>query len=257
MRAVLHEMHARQPVLSVLGWVMLGVLVVSLLGLAVDPRSINGVSVWVKPAKFAASLAVWSWTLAWAWGVMAPAARHGVAARIVAWGTVVAGGYEVGWITLRAAQGLPSHFATDGLGAIAYSLMGFWALVLVALAFVLGVLVLLSPAPGQEGTWVLAVGLGLIMSGVLGGFTGASIGALGGPIIGGTPSDSGAWPPFYWSRDGGDMRIAHFLAVHAMQVVPLMALVAGRGPVVVGAGLWVVLTIAAHRAALAGVSLLP
>jgi hypothetical protein len=257
MIAVLRDLRARQPVLSVLGWAMLGVLLVSMVGLAVDPRSLNGVSVWVKPAKFAASLAVWSWTLGWASGVVAPEARRGITARIVAWGTVVAGGYEQAWITLRAAQGLPSHFATDPLGALAFSLMGFWAMVLVALAFVLGVLVLLRPAPGQDRAWVLAVGLGLIISGVLGGFTGASIGALGGPIIGGSPSDAGAWPPFFWSRDGGDLRIAHFLAIHAMQGVPAMALVSGRGTVVVGAGLWVVLTIAAHRAALAGVPLPP
>lgn len=86
-----------------------------------DPRMLNGVSVWVKPAKFAAFFVAWFWTLAWAWGVLAPAAREGRAARIILWGTLIAGGFEQGWITLRAALGQPSHFADDALGGAMYS----------------------------------------------------------------------------------------------------------------------------------------
>lgn len=258
MSAVFREMHARQPVLSGIGWVMLGLLLVSLAGVAIDPRSINGVSVWVKPAKFAASFIVWFWTLAWAWGVLAPEARGGATARIVLWGTVAAATYEQGWIMLRAAQGLPSHFAEDWVGSLGYQLMGVGAVTLVALAVVLGVLVLRRPAPGQSRAWVMAVGLGLVIGGVAGGFTGASISAMGGPVIGGTAGDAGAWPPFFWSRDGGDLRIAHFVGTHAMQALPLLALAgAGVAGVWVSALGWIGLTAGAFVAAMAGLSLVP
>jgi hypothetical protein len=234
------------------------VLGLCLVAMAVDPRGINGVSVWTKPAKFAASFIPWAWTLAWAWGVLDPAWRDGVVARVVVWGTLGAAVFEQGWITFRAALGLPSHFAADALGALMYGVMGLCALALVALAALLGLLVLLRPAPGQPRAWVWAVGLGLLLGGVLGGFTGASISAAGSPHVGGTLSDAAALPPFFWSRDGGDLRVAHFLGVHAMQALPALALL-GAGPrgVALGAAGWAALTLAVFLAAKAGVPLSP
>jgi hypothetical protein len=238
-RSILAELQARQPLLARAGWIALGVLVFSLLAIAFDPRTINGVSVWVKPAKFAASFVAWFWTLAWAWGVLSAEAREGRAARIILWGTLAAAGFEQGWITWRAALGQPSHFATDALGAAMYSLMGLGAVVLVALAALLGLLVLRRPDPAQPLPWRAAVGLGLVIGGILGGFTGASISVVGTPHLGGTLGDAQAFAPFFWSRDGGDLRVAHFLSIHAMQAVPLLALLgAGAGLVRLGAAGW-------------------
>ena len=238
MIAILSELDRRQPVLARLGWVMAAVLAFSLVAMVFDARSINGVSVWTKPAKFAASFVAWCWTLAWAWGVLAPAARRGWLAGLVLWGTVASGSFEVGWITLRAALGLPSHFATDALGGPMYGLMGLAAVLLVAMAALLGVLVL---------------------GGVLGGITGSTISVMGGPVIAGTLSDAASWPPFFWSRDGGDLRIAHFLGTHAMQALPAFALLAAPGAAAVSVAAlgWLGVTLAAYALALAGVPIMP
>jgi hypothetical protein len=252
------ELSARQPQLAACGWAMLAVLLACLALMAFDPRSINGVPVWVKPAKFAASLMVWCWTLAWAWGVLAPAARAGGLAQLVIWATLVSGLFEVGWIAFRAALGQPSHFAQDAFGSVMFGVMGLAALVLVAMAALLGLMVLVAGDPAQPRPWRLAVGLGLLLAGVLGGFTGASIGGAGSPRIGGAPDDAGALAPFFWSRDGGDLRIAHFLGVHAMQALPLLALLgAGAGLVWAGAIGWAALTLGAWAAAKAGIALSP
>ena len=255
---MLAELRARQPVLAAAGFAMLAVLLISLAAMAFDPRMINGVSVWVKPAKFAASFVVWFWTLPWAWGVLAPQARDGRTARLILWGTLAAAAFEQGWITLRAALGQPSHFAGDALGAVMYGLMGLGALTLVALAALLGLLVLRAGDPAQPHPWRLAVGLGLVLGGVLGGFTGASISVADTPRIGGSPGDAANLPPFFWSRDGGDLRVAHFLAIHAMQALPLLAL-AGAGVAMIWAGAagWTVLSLGAWGLARAGVPLSP
>lgn len=195
--SILAQLRARQPVLAAVGFAMLAVLLTSLAAMAFDPRMINGVSVWVKSAKFAASFVVWFWTLAWAWGVLAPRARNGRTARLILWGTLAAAIFEQGWITLRAALGQPSHFAEDALGAAMYLLMGLGAVTLVALAALLGLLVRRAGDPAQPAPWRLAVGLGLLLGGVLGGFTGASISVADTPRIGGSPGDAANLPPFF------------------------------------------------------------
>ncbi len=255
---ILAELSARQPQLAAAGWGMLAVLVASLALMAFDPRLINGVSVWVKPAKFAASLLVWCWTLAWAWGALAPGMRGGALAQVVVWGTLASGIFEVAWIAFRAALGQPSHFAQDSLGAVMFSVMGAAALLLVAMAALLGLMVLFGSDPAQPRPWRLAVGLGLLIAGLLGGFTGMSIGGAGTPRIGGTPGDADGLAPFFWSRNGGDLRVAHFLGVHAMQALPLLALLgAGTAMVWAGAAGWTALTLGAWGAARAGIALSP
>lgn len=258
MSAVFAELDARQPLLARAGFAALAVLLASLAAMAFDARMINGVSVWVKPAKFAASFVVWFWTLAWAWGVLAPVARDSRTAQIILWGTLGAAGFEQGWITLRAALGQPSHFAEDALGAVMYPLMGLGAVSLVVLAALLGLLVLRRADPAQPRPWRLAVGLGLVIGGVLGGFTGASISVVGTPKIDAIASDAANLAPFFWSRDGGDLRVAHFLAIHAMQALPLLALAgAGAATIWAGAAGWTVLSLGAWVLARAGVPLSP
>ncbi|MGG5820293.1 hypothetical protein [Falsiroseomonas sp. HW251] len=255
---ILAELAARQPLLARAGWAMLWLLLACLVAMAFDPRSVNGVSVWVKPAKFAASFVAWFWTLAWAWGVLAPAVRDGWAARAVLWGTLGAGLFEQGWITLRALLGQPSHFATDPLGGVMYGLMGLAAVLLVALAALLGALVLRHGDLARPRAWRHAVGLGLIVGGAIGGFTGASISAHQTPHVGGVLSDAANFPPFFWSRDGGDLRVAHFLGIHAMQALPAIALLgAGTGMVWLGAAGWTALSLGAYALALAGVPVSP
>ncbi len=257
-RGLLAELHARQPHLAIAGWAMLALLLACLALLPFDARQVNGVSVWVKPGKFAASLWVWFWTLAWAWGVLAPTVRDGRVARLVLSGTLATGLFEQGWITLRAALGEPSHFATDPLGAAVYGAMGVAAVVLSLLAAMLGAMVLWRGDPAQDRRWRLAVGLGLVIGGGLAVFTGLSIGGMGGPRIGGLATDAGAFAPFFWSRTGGDLRIAHFLGIHAMQALPALALLgAGRAAIALAGAGWVAVTLAAWAAARAGIPLTP
>jgi hypothetical protein len=258
MRTILAGLHARQPLLAYAGWAMLGVTLACLAAMTVDPRMINGVSVWVKPAKFAASFVVWFWTFAWANGVLSREARQGLVARGLIWTTFLAASAEQAWITLRAALGLPSHFAQDPVGAVAYGIMGIVAVILVATAALFGLLVLRRPEPEAPRPWRLAVGLGFVLGGVLGGFAGASISAFDGPHIGGSVTDAANFPPFFWSRDGGDLRVAHFLGIHAMQAIPALALLgAGAGAVWLGAAGWTALTLGAYALALAGMPISP
>src|SRR4029453_9415137 len=62
---LLARLFRASPPLTVGGVLMLGVAVGSALGILVDPRTITGAPAWLKPFKFAVSIAVYSLTLAW------------------------------------------------------------------------------------------------------------------------------------------------------------------------------------------------
>ena len=54
-------------------------------------------------------------------------------------------------------------------------------------------------------------------------FVGGSLASGSGHWIGGDQTDATGLPFFHWSTTGGDLRVAHFAALHLMQAVPLVA----------------------------------
>lgn len=230
----LAQLHRRQPEFALAGWVALAWLLACLVLAVLDPRLFDGVSVWVKPAKFAASFVAWFWTLAWLWPALSPDQQAGRVARAVVGVMLAMALFEQGWITWRAAWGAPSHFARDGLGSVVYALMGLGATLLVAGAGLLGLMILWRGSREIPRAARLAAGLGLLVTGVLGGVTGFAISGQGSAWVG-AGSNAGGWPPFYWSFAAGDLRVAHFLAIHAMQAIPLAVWLWPRGAVAWGA----------------------
>src|SRR4051812_47643743 len=65
-------------------WLLAGALLVSLAGLAIDPRTITGAPAWLKPAKFAVSTIIYTVTLAWMFTYLPAWTR---VRRIAGWGT--------------------------------------------------------------------------------------------------------------------------------------------------------------------------
>ncbi|MXR20897.1 hypothetical protein GRX66_09870, partial [Halobacterium sp. PCN9] len=63
--AVLVELHDRNPSLAAVTVLMSALFAGFLVGTATDPRTLAGEPVWLKPAKFAASIALFTGSLAW------------------------------------------------------------------------------------------------------------------------------------------------------------------------------------------------
>jgi hypothetical protein len=63
---------------------------------------------------------------------------------------------------------------------------------------------------------------------VLGTLAGAYVSAQTGHHVGGSLTDAQGLPVVHWSRDGGDLRVAHFFGLHAMHVLPVVAWLAAR-----------------------------
>jgi hypothetical protein len=217
-----------QTASALLFWVGLMLLLMALVTFAlttIDARQFQGVSVWLKPFKFQLSTGVYLLTLALFMGWLPAKAQQSRAARYVVWAAVIAGLFEVVYITWQGSQGQASHFNTrTPFLATMYTLMGVGAVVLSSASLVLGVLIARTGAYGLPPALKLAVVLGLVLTFVIGtGFGGYLSAQRAGHWVGGVLSDSGGLPLFKWSRSGGDLRVAHFFGIHAMHFIPAFA----------------------------------
>ncbi len=216
-----------------------------------DPRLFNGVSVWEKPAKFFMSLAVLGLTIGWAVSLLQEKARGVlVSTRIL----FLAGWIEMAYIVFRAGRGEGSHFYTaTPLAAILYSIMGVFALSLTAFSGFIGWRIWQS----RDGYLMReAAGLGLILGALLATLTAGYLSSMQGHWIGGDQTDATGLGFFHWSTTGGDLRVSHFIGLHAMQFLPLAAM-SGDKRVVYGVGLICILaTVATFVMAINGMPLL-
>jgi hypothetical protein len=219
---ILADLLDRQRALATYGLAMLGLSVLAVALQAFDPRVLeSGINVWVKPAKFLSSVGILAVTAAWFFGYVRPGRRGAPLMRLTVVLLLLAGTFELAWIVWQGANGLESHFNEDTtFYAVMYSLMGIFAVLLVATVLPLAWEIGRRPAPGLSGDFVAALVIGLVLTFVLGGGFGGAIAANGGHAVG---PEAGAVPLFGWNRAGGDLRIAHFVGIHAEQAIPILA----------------------------------
>lgn len=251
----------RQP-FETLAALAFALLVLMVVWSVFDARSIEGIPVWNKPAKFALSFVVHFGTLALIVSGMSDAGRR---SRAVRWSALIMSAafcFELGYMILQAAQAERSHFnASSGFHIAMYRAMGAAAVVLI----VLPVVVARAAFTDRESALGIATRTGILAGAwvsfaltlALAGFM-----SVGSGHFVGTPSETAATLPFFgWSAEVGDLRPAHFLALHAFQVLPLFGywLDRARLPatrVHLAAVAWVVLTLAVFVQAQMGLPLI-
>lgn len=227
--ALREELHRRQPVLAAAAEVFLLAALPCVIAMGLDPREASGVSVWVKPVKFAVSFFVYYATLAWIFGYLPVSAAASRSGRLVVNLALAAGAYELLWIITAAGLGVPSHFNRSTVSwTIAYAVAGIGAMSLMVAVLVQGVMLARDRSHAMPDafrlSWVLGACVAFVGTVVSAGF----LSQYGGHWVGGIPSDAAGLPLFNWSRTGGDLRVPHFWALHAQQFLPLAGVVIMR-----------------------------
>ncbi len=209
-------------------------LMVSLIGLAVDARIIAGAPAWLKPVKFCLSTVIYLVSLAFM-------TRTLPQTRVLRWattGTSVILTIEVAVILVQAARGTTSHFNVDTpLDASIFAGMGV-GIMLVWLASI-ALLWQHWRTPHPDRALALAFRVGLLLH-----IVGASFGwmmtrpfpgqvdaitrgerprIVGSHTVGGKDGGPGL-PLTKWSTAYGDLRVPHFVGMHALQLLPLLLL---------------------------------
>jgi hypothetical protein len=213
---------------------MLVVAAASLVGVLVDPRIITGAPAWLKPLKFAISTAVYSLTLAWVftWLTDWPRVR-----RVVGWTTAIVFVLEVSIIDVQAWRGTTSHFnVSTTLDMVLFFVMGAAILLQTVVSVAIAVALWRQRFTDQPLGWALRLGMTLTIVGALTGplmtrpmaaqladaRAGRRMTTAGAHTVGALDGGPGV-PVTGWSREHGDVRVPHFIGLHAMQVLTLIA----------------------------------
>lgn len=223
-RELIAEVYRRNPVLAVTGWLHLAVLV-AFIGLAFfDARTVTGLNPWIKPSKFAVSIAIYTFTLAW---FMPYLAHYRRTVNFISWGTAVVFVGEMICVISQAARGVPSHFnISSAYDATVFGIMGMLItfntllVIITLLLFCFGKTAPLAPAY----LWGIRLGVLLFLLASIEGF--AIVNNMGHTV--GMPDGGAGLPIVNWSTRAGDLRIAHFLGFHALQFLPLAGYVFSR-----------------------------
>lgn len=220
--------------LTVTGLLMLPVLAIAAVGLITDPRVIMGAPVWLKPAKFALSIAVYVFTLAWVFTFIPDFKRT---RRVAGWATAILLVLEMIIIAVQAARGTTSHFNfSTPLNATLFSVMGVAIVVQTVTSIAVAAALWRQEFEDQALGWALR--LGTIMM-IVGAFSGglmtrptadqlaAARAGQAMPVIGahtvGAPDGGPGISGIGWSTEHGDLRVPHFVGLHSLQALLLIA----------------------------------
>jgi len=203
-------------------------------GLLLDERVLVGVPIWLKPLKFAISFAIYTVTFAWLISLLERRRRIG-------WwlGTViaVAAVIELAGIAGQVVRGRQSHFnVATPLDLALFQVMGVTVLLLWLATAGIGILLWRQRIADRAAALAVRLGLVIALAGLSVGFLmliptpeqSAGI-ASGAPTLVGAHNvgvaDGGPGLPLVnWSTVGGDLRAGHFVGMHALQALPLLAL---------------------------------
>ncbi len=214
---ILSELQRRNNLLYWCGIFNIAVGVICLLLQFTDDAQILGVNRWLKPMKFYLSVGLMAFTLNWLLYYLS----NSKLVKIYSWIIAITMLIENGVILMQAIRGTASHFnISSAFNGIAFGVMGIIILtftittVFITINFFVQKEFTISPA------YLWGIRLGLVF------FILASL--EGGLMIGlfkhtvGSADGSPGLPLVNWSRQYGDLRIAHFFGLHALQILPLV-----------------------------------
>jgi len=210
----------------VLAWTAAFQMVLAIFALSAMPfdhRTILGINPWIKPLKFDVSVGIMLVTLA---AILSGLQGFRRTRLWIGAGVGIALTVENCIISLQSLRGVRSHMNySTPLNAHLFELMAVFIVISTLLfAWTLG-LVVLDPTRWPPAiAWGVRLGLITLLAGSL---EGVVMVVHGGHTVGANDGLSGL-PVVNWSRDHGDLRIAHFFALHALQAFPLLGWLLSR-----------------------------
>jgi hypothetical protein len=176
-----------------------------------------GISAFIKPMKFYISSVIFTFTMAWILYYL----NYSKLLAAFSWTLVVTLTFENLYISYKAFIGQQSHFnISTSFNSAMFSLMAIAITIITLFTAYIAVVFFTKDFPTLSNSYVWGIRLGLVLF-VVFAFEGFVMGAKLSHTVG-APDGGEGLPVTNWSKQNGDLRIAHFLGMHALQILPLI-----------------------------------
>ena len=218
MKEFLEILRTKNEILYYFGLICFVAALICLILTRTHHVQVMNINAWFKPFKFFLSTAIFVWTIAWFLQYL----PEQEAVRYYSWGMVFLFTIEDLYIAVQAYRGELSHFNVSApLYSNLYVLMAVAAIGISLWTGVMGVYFFKNNFPQLENYYLWAIRLSLIIF-VIYSMEGMVMGSRLAHSVGGADGSEGL-PVVNWSKSLGDLRIAHFMGMHALQIIPLLA----------------------------------
>jgi hypothetical protein len=217
MMTFIEELRGRNETLFYYGLTCFGFAVACLVLSKMYPVQVYQANAWYKPFKFAFSTFTFSWAMAW-YCFYLPSFNI----QAFNWTIVLLLSFEIGYIALMASQGKTSHYnVSSPFYSMMFSLMALAATLVTLYTAFVGILFFTSQFPDLPSYYVWGMRLGILIF-VIFSFEGFLMGARMSHSVG-LENDSSNLFLVGWSKLVGDLRVSHFIGMHALQVLPFIS----------------------------------
>jgi hypothetical protein len=211
------QLQRRNPLLYWFGWLNFLAALVCIVMIQTTGTIVLGINAWIKPMKFYLSIGIFCWTMAWYLYHL----QQQRAVRAYSWMSVIVFIIETVIITWQAANGRLSHFnVSTPLYGMLFTIMGIAITILALWTLWIAVLFFRQKQFDAPMGYIWGIRLGIVLFVIFSFEGGMMAGRLSHTV--GAPDGSAGLPVLNWSREYGDLRIAHFFGMHALQLLPLL-----------------------------------
>jgi hypothetical protein len=213
----LQQLKFRNEPLFYFGWICFVSAFIFLVLARTTNTQVYGVNAWYKPFKFAASTVTFAWAMDWYCHYLPSFNIKMFNASVI-----VLLGFEIVYIALQASRGQLSHYnVSTPFYSVMYSLMALAASLVTIYTAYVGLLFFKGTFPDLSAHYLWAIRLGILIF-VIFSFQGFAMGSRLNHSVGAL-NDNSNWFILGWSKTVGDLRVAHFIGMHALQVLPLLS----------------------------------
>ena len=211
------ELKIRNEYLFYFGLLCVILSIVCLVLTKTTSTEVHGVNAWFKPFKFAVSIGLFSWSMAWYCHYLSD-----FNVTPFNWTVITLFGFELIYIIFQASKGQLSHFnISTPTYSLLYSSMGLAAVLVTVYTAYIGLLFFTQSFPNLPRYYVWSIRLGILIF-VIFSFEGGLMGSRMNHSVGAI-NDNSNWWIVGWSKTVGDLRVSHFIGMHALQLLPLLS----------------------------------